>query len=187
MVRLEALATWTRMAGRATLTVEEAMDEARREASTRVEAIVTDGRESCEKRTILDRREGLGELLKTARRTVGLVWMREKMKTEGKRTERRSGERVGHGPTQGKLAASLPASNDLPKTWISWTNWQSKREHTNPLHHGSCGSFNPAQSIQGRKNDAPGAGKALPVLGRYRVLLYQRDIKKSLIPRFQVL
>lgn len=115
MVRLEALATWTRMAGRATLTVEEAMDEARREASTRVEAIVTDGRESCEKRTILDRREGLGELLKTARRTVGLVWMREKMKTEGKRTERRSGERVGHGPTQGKLAASLPASNDLPK------------------------------------------------------------------------
>lgn len=91
------------------------MDEARREASTRVEAIVTDGRESCEKRTILDRREGLGELLKTARRTVGLVWMREKMKTEGKRTERRSGERVGHGPTQGKLAASLPASNDLPK------------------------------------------------------------------------
>lgn len=44
-VRLEALATWTRMAGRATLTVEEAMEEARREASTRVEAIVTDGGE----------------------------------------------------------------------------------------------------------------------------------------------
>lgn len=45
MVRLEALATWTRMAGRATLTVEEAMDEARREARTRVEAIATDGGE----------------------------------------------------------------------------------------------------------------------------------------------
>ena len=45
MVRLEALATWTRMAGRATLVVVEAMDEARREASTRVEAIVSDGGE----------------------------------------------------------------------------------------------------------------------------------------------
>lgn len=45
MVRLEALATWTRMAGRATLAVVEAMDEARREASTRVEAIVSDGGE----------------------------------------------------------------------------------------------------------------------------------------------
>lgn len=39
MVRLEALATWTRMAGRATLV---AMDEARREARTRVEAISTE-------------------------------------------------------------------------------------------------------------------------------------------------
>lgn len=45
MVRLEALATWTRMAGRATLTVEDAMDEARREARTRLEAILTDGGE----------------------------------------------------------------------------------------------------------------------------------------------
>jgi hypothetical protein len=33
------------MAGRATLVVVEAMDEARREASTRVEAIVSDGGE----------------------------------------------------------------------------------------------------------------------------------------------
>lgn len=73
MVRLEALATWTRMAGRATLTVEEAMEEARREASTRVEAIVTDGGRVVKKgRTILDRREGLGGLLKTASRTSWL-------------------------------------------------------------------------------------------------------------------
>lgn len=50
MVRLEALATWTRMAGRATLTVEAAMDEARREARTRVEAISTDGEERDDKK-----------------------------------------------------------------------------------------------------------------------------------------
>lgn len=38
------------MAGRATLTVEEAMDEARREARTRLEAILTDGGERDEKK-----------------------------------------------------------------------------------------------------------------------------------------
>lgn len=41
MVRLEALATWTRMAGRATWAMEEAM----REARTREAAISTDGGE----------------------------------------------------------------------------------------------------------------------------------------------
>lgn len=44
-VRLEALLSWTRMAGRATLEVLWAMVEARREARTRVEAIATDGEE----------------------------------------------------------------------------------------------------------------------------------------------
>lgn len=64
MVRLEALATWTRMAGRATLTVEEAMDEARREARTRLEAIVTDGAErDGKKRRTGDGREGLVKTL----------------------------------------------------------------------------------------------------------------------------
>lgn len=64
MVRLEALATWTRMAGRATLTVDEAMDEARREARTRVEAIATDGGEWDDKqREVVDGREGLVKVL----------------------------------------------------------------------------------------------------------------------------
>lgn len=52
------------MAGRATLTVEEAMDEARREARTRLEAISTDGGERDEKkRRTGDGREGLVKLL----------------------------------------------------------------------------------------------------------------------------
>lgn len=42
-VRLPALATWTRRAGRATLVEAEAICEARREARTRVEAILSDG------------------------------------------------------------------------------------------------------------------------------------------------
>jgi len=42
-VRLLALATWTRRAGRATLEEAEAIWEARRLARTRVEAIVCEG------------------------------------------------------------------------------------------------------------------------------------------------
>jgi len=45
-VRFDGLASCTRRAGRATLVVAEAMEEASLEARTRVEAIVTDGGES---------------------------------------------------------------------------------------------------------------------------------------------
>lgn len=88
MVRLEALATLTRMAGRATWAMEVAM----REARTREAAIATDGAKK-----LLIKKEGLVELLMAESWTAWLGVEDEKMRVEGKRTERRSGESGGTG------------------------------------------------------------------------------------------
>lgn len=78
MVRLEAAAC-RRMAGRATLVVEAAMDEARREARTRVEAIVIDGGERIvwrgQERTVM--RRGGKKDIKSSWKKLGVGGKRE--------------------------------------------------------------------------------------------------------------
>lgn len=142
MVRLETLATWTRAAGRATW----AMDEARREARTRVEAIATDGEEM-----VARKKEGMdwgwwygaGQL---GCLEVGSEGEKMRVEVEKDRAER-SGESGGTGTARGpgsstllgftgggrKAQGSGPNHTATQLDRLSPANEQRQRQHTNPL------------------------------------------------------
>lgn len=122
MVRLEALATLTRMAGRATWAMEVAM----REARTREAAIATDGEEM---KLLMQKGRIWSVRLMAKSWTAWLGVEDEKMRVERKRTERRSGESGGTGTrTSWRWQNSKSTVNCDPRA-----NEQGKQKHTNPL------------------------------------------------------
>lgn len=142
MVRLEALATWTRMTGRATLAVDEAIEVANLEASTRVEAILTDGAERCEKICGKEKGKVRGDAEVRSRTAA---WCGNLGKTRRMEKNRR---RVGGDPEQ------LAVTGTTDKI-TSRANKQAEQSTGIHSHHRNSGPSVSCAGTRGRKNDAP--------------------------------